>query len=142
MSFLKCNVCNMPKRNRYMKENVEYTCRSVNRFLHNCQTCYFESEEGKRTQWYLPVSLKRRIELCEKFGFTCIWEPISGRETTTSAMVLDAPKRKEPLGELAEVGGECFFSSIYYLLVGRKSGISGDICVKIKKGLYRNNLCI
>ena len=39
-------------------------------------------------------------------------------------MVLDEPKRKEPLGVLAEVGGECFFSSIYYLLCGRKSGMT------------------
>ena len=57
-----------------------------------------------------------------KFGYTCIWEPISGKKTNSTAVVLDCPKRKEPLGELAEVGGECFFSSVYYLMVGRKSG--------------------
>ena len=96
-----------------MQKNTEYTGRSVNRFLHNCQTCYFDSEEGKRSQLYMPVPLKRRVELCEKFGYTCIWEPISGKQTNSTAVVLDCPKRKEPLGELAEVGGECFFSSIY-----------------------------
>ena len=37
-------------------------------------------------------------------------------------MELESPRKKEPVGKLAEVGGECFFSSIYYLLVGRKTG--------------------
>ena len=37
-------------------------------------------------------------------------------------MELESPRKKDPVGKLAEVGEECFFSSIHYLLVGRKSG--------------------
>ena len=37
-------------------------------------------------------------------------------------MELDSPRKQEPVGKLAEVEEECFFFSVYYLLVGRKSG--------------------
>ena len=93
------------------------------RFLRNCQICYFESTEGQKVQRYVPLTMTRRIELCEKFGYTCLWEPLSTTRTTETSVVLTSPGQKEPLGNLAEVGGECFFSSIYYLLCGRKSGI-------------------
>ena len=91
------------------------------RFLRNCQTCYFKSSEGMKKQMYLSVPLGKRVELCQRFGYTCMWE----RQTRTTGSVpieLGEPSRKEPMGELAEVGGECFFSSVYYLLCGRKSG--------------------
>ena len=69
-----------------------------------------------------PVSVARRIELCAKFNYTCQWEEVGSSRTGETTMELDSPRKKEPIGKLAEVGGECFFSSIYYLLVGRKSG--------------------
>ena len=94
----------------------------VVRFLRNCQECSFASEEGRKVQRYLSVSLERRIELCSQFDYTCVWEPLSSSRSGEVPVILEEPGRKEPLGVLAEVGGECFFSSVYYLLCGRKSG--------------------
>ena len=71
---------------------------------------------------YLSVSLERRVELCSQFDYTCVWEPLSSSRSRVVPVILEEPGRKEPLGALAEVGGECFFSSVYYLLCGRKSG--------------------
>ena len=92
------------------------------RFLRKCQECYFASEEGKRVQRYKCVSLERRIELCKMFDYTCSWEPLGSSRSGEIVMELSEPEKKEPMGVLAEVGGECFFSSVYYLLCGRKSG--------------------
>ena len=47
----------------------------VIRFLRNCQERYFASEDGRKVQRYLSVSLERRIELCSQFDYTCVWEP-------------------------------------------------------------------
>ena len=94
----------------------------VLRFLRNCQECYFASEEGRKVQRYLRVSFERRIELCSQFDYTCVWEPLSSSRSGEVPVILEEPGRKEPLGVLAEVGGESFFSSVYYLLCGTKSG--------------------
>ena len=91
------------------------------RFIRNCETCYFQDIAGKR-QRYVLVSVERRKELCKQFNYTCYWEEgQSGRQSRGSGE-LDSPKKKQAVGRLAEVGGECWFSSIYYLIVGRKSG--------------------
>ena len=82
--------------------------------MRNSQACYFESEEGTRKQGYVPVSLKQRVELCEKFDYTFVLELISGKKTNITAVVLDCQKQKEPLSELAELGGE--FSSPAYTI--------------------------
>ena len=67
------------------------------------------------------MSLGRRVELCAKFGYTCQWEEAIKKHTGETTFELESPKKKDPVGKVAEVGGECFFSSIYYLLVGKKS---------------------
>ena len=69
------------------------------------------------------VSLAKRTELCAKFGYTCQWEDMYSKRTGGGVVTLEEPSNKPAKGTLAEVGEECFFSSIYYLLVGRKSGI-------------------
>ena len=74
----------------------------VLRFLRNCQECYFASEEGRKVQRYLSVSLERRIELCSQFDYTCVWEPLSSSRSGEVPVILEEPGRKEPLGLLAE----------------------------------------
>ena len=93
----------------------------IYRFLRNSQTCSF-SGVARHRERILPVSVARRIELCAKFNYTCQWEEVGSSRTGEAMMELDSPRKKEPVGKLAEVGGESFFSSVYYLLVGRKSG--------------------
>ena len=50
-----------------------------------------------------------------------MWQHNGSERTGEIATELDSPVKKEPVGQFAEVGGECFFSSVYYILVGRKS---------------------
>ena len=94
---------------------------NICRFLRNCQTCFFSGVARPRER-VIPVTVARRIELCAKFNYTCQWEEVTSTRTGETTMELESPRKKEPVGKLAEVGGEYFFSSIYYLLVGRKSG--------------------
>ena len=91
------------------------------RFLRNCRTCSFAGVARARERMF-PVSVAGRIELCAKFNYTCQWEEVGSSRTGETTMELDSPRTKEPIGKLAEVGEEWFFSSVYYLLVGRKSG--------------------
>ena len=92
-------------------------------FLRNCQECYFSSEEGRKVQRYKVVPLARRVELCKQFDYTCLWEPVGSKLSGGVPVVLGEPGKKEPLGLLAEVCGECFFSSVFHLLCGEKSHV-------------------
>ena len=68
------------------------------------------------------MSIARRRELCTQMGYTCQWEEATSSRTGETTFELNSPLKREPIGKLAEVAGECFFSSVYYLLVGKKSG--------------------
>ena len=75
----------------------------------------------KRANLYVLVSVERS-ELCDRFGYPCFWEELAISRQALRSGTLESPTKKQAVGRLAEVGGECWFSSIYYLLVGRKSG--------------------
>ena len=98
-----------------MKLNVVFS------YLRNCQVCFIE-ETKKVKQLYRCVPYAKRFELCERFGYTCQWTEFGSKRVGDTEIELSEPARKPAKGTLAEVGGECFFSSIYYLLVGKKSG--------------------
>ena len=74
-------------------------------------------------QMYKPVSMDTRKALCRKFNMHCHWE---GKESDfelryTSGILLEAPPYRESTRDVAEVGGECLFSSVYFLLCGKQS---------------------
>ena len=113
--FLKSNLVKVRRYCR--KRNEGY----LSRFVRNCETCYFK-DVAKTSQRYVLVSVEKRRELCDRFGYPCYWEEKSKSHQALGSGTLDSPVKKQAVGRLAEVGGECWFSSIYYLLVGRKSG--------------------
>ena len=73
-------------------------------FLRNCQACIFSGVARPRER-ILPVSVARRIELCANFNYTCQWEEVGSSRTGEAMMELDSPRKKEPVGMLAEVRG-------------------------------------
>ena len=75
----------------------------------------------------MPVPLHTRVALCNRFQIECKW---GGKDVHFNSrwnnygVELGVPPMKPVRADLAEVGGECVFSSIYYLLCGKKSGKS------------------
>ena len=90
------------------------------RFLHNCPECFWAYHKGCEWQQAVCVSKATRLRLCKKLGLTHVKVPDDyvGERTVG----LGEPSQMSCKAILASGGGECWFSSIYYLLVGRKIG--------------------
>ena len=89
-------------------------------FLHNCPDCFWSFHQGHAWQQVACVKKATRLRLCEKLGFTHIGIPDD--YCGSKVVGLGEPAEKNCKAILATGGGECWFSTIFYLLVGKKSG--------------------
>ena len=79
-----------------------------------------------RSMRYVHVLTAKRREIGDRLGLPCQWGS-SEKHQREGAGVLPAPSRKLAVGKLAEVNSQCWWSSVYYLLLGQKSGTKLDV---------------
>ena len=100
--------------------NVTISC--VHRFLYNWPQCFWRFHQGHAHESASKLSKEKRKELCSLLGWK--WEKLSDAQGRNENDVLSVgePTEAKCVAILAEGGGFCWFSSIYYLPVGGKRG--------------------
>ena len=88
--------------------------------MHDCAECFWAFHEGSHWEQAKAVAEQERKQLCVRLGRTHLKVP--DNYLGDGFLGLGAPERKDSVSRLAEGGGKCWFSSIYFLLVGKKSG--------------------
>ena len=104
-----------------MNSNLKsVTSRTSSRVLHDCPECFWRLHEGN--QWQRAVSVPRlqREELRNQLGIQ--FKQMADNYNGGKVHGLGQPKAATCRSNLVEGGGACWFSSLYYLLTGRKSG--------------------
>ena len=90
------------------------------RFLHNCPDCFWSYHQGHEWQQVSCVTKATRVRVCEKLSLTHV--KIPDNYVGSKLIGLGEPPVKSCKAVLAAGGGECWFATIFHLLVGKKSG--------------------
>ena len=90
------------------------------RYLHDCPQCFWKYQKGYRWQKAVSVAPEVRKETCLKFGLK--FHQVKDEYRGLGVLSLGEPKEMSCKSILAEGGGKCWVSSVFYLLTGRKSG--------------------
>ena len=90
------------------------------RYLYNCPDCFWTFHRGNSWQQATAVSEERRRNLCQQLDLK--HEKVPDRYEN-ALLGIGAPDEISCSSRLAEGGGLCWFSTVYYLLVGKKSGL-------------------
>ena len=105
----QCSVCS----------NVSFIC-VLPRFLHNCPMCFWTFHQGHSWEQACGVLEKVRKEYCTRLSLVHVRVPDNcGDEGLVG---LGEPEVMSCASNLAEGGGKCWFSALFYLLVGKKCG--------------------
>ena len=96
------------------------TSRTSFRVLHDCPECFWRLHEGNQWQRAVSVPRLRREQICNQLGIQ--FKQMADNYIGGKVYGLGQPKAATCRSNLAEGGGSCWFSSLFYLLTGRKSG--------------------
>ena len=90
------------------------------RFLRDCPECFWAFQEGHRWERAVSVKAKRREEICLKWGLK--FKDVPDMYEGERIIGLGEPPMATCKAVLAQGGGKCWVSSLFFLLTGRKSG--------------------
>ena len=96
------------------------TSRTSIRVLHDCPECFWRLHEGNQGQRAVSVRRLRREEICNQLGIQ--FKQMVDNYIGGKVYGLGQPKAATCRSNLAEGGGACWFSSLFDLLTGQKSG--------------------
>ena len=93
---------------------------SAFRYLHDCPECFWAMQEGFRWERACAVPPCVREKTCEKLGLK--FQSIKDNYFGSRTFGLGEPAEVSCKAVLAQGGGKCWASSVFYLLTGKKSG--------------------
>ena len=96
--------------------------------MHNCPKCFWAFHQGHNWEQATSVAAEKRIKLCGQLGWKHVLVPDDyqgGR-----LLGLGAPSELPCKAVKALGGGLCWFSTMFYLLVGQKSGKANEFRAK------------
>ena len=89
--------------------------------MHDCSECFWAFHEGCAWEQAVSVAEDKRKEIRQQLQLVDATVPdIYGANGRLPG--LGIPALIKCVSKLAEGGGKCWFSAIYFLLVGKKSG--------------------
>ena len=113
-----------PVEREYLWRNNNITVariliKALYRYLHDCNECFLAFHEGCQWEQATALAEQKRSIICSMLKLVHVAVP---DDYCGCLLGLGQPVDKGCVSNLAEGGGKCWFSSIFYLLVGKKSG--------------------
>ena len=88
--------------------------------MYNCPQCFWSLHQGHGWEQAISVAAAKRMHICQQVGIEHI--KIPDKYQGVKKLGLGRPSNIDCKSVLAQGGGACWFSSLFYPLVGQKSG--------------------
>ena len=89
------------------------------RYMHNCPQCFWALHQGHGWEQAISVAASKRVGICEQVGLK--HRRVADEYKGERLVGLGHPSDISCKSVLGQGGGECWFSAIYFLLVGQKA---------------------